>query len=221
MRNRSSKCASAAASIQLCARLKPSPTNAILRLRNSPKRSRSVMQIGEQLARMKQIGETVDHRHARLARKLDAGRMREGANHDEVDPAREVARDVLDRFALADTDILRRQINRMAAELRHAGLERDSRAQRRLLKNHRERLAAQVGMLESGLQLGLKPRREREKTVELGARERTKSRKSRIASKLRSSARENSRRHFIRTHLAPRISAQLRLRRPTSSTRVR
>ena len=131
---------------------------------------------------MKQIGQAVDDRHGRLVRQLDRGLMREGANHDQINRARNVARDILDRFALADTDIVRRQINRMATELRHAGLEGDARPQRRLLKYHRERLAAQVRMLESNLELGLEPRAERQQPVEFGRDSELRSRKSRFRS---------------------------------------
>src|SRR5208282_3216310 len=123
-------------------------------------------QIGEQLARMKQIGEPIDDRHCGLARKLNRGLVREGANHDQIHGPRNVTRDVLDRFALPNTDIIRCQINRMPTKLRHAGLERDSRPQRRLLKYHRERLAAQVRMLESYLELGLEPRAQRDQSAE-------------------------------------------------------
>ncbi len=96
--------------------------------------------------------------HGGLARQLDRSLMRKGANHDEIDGAREIARDILDRLALADPDIAGRKINRMTTELRHAGLEGDARPQRRLLENHRERFSAQVGMLEADFQLGLEPR---------------------------------------------------------------
>src|SRR5271156_2578454 len=121
---------------------------------------------------MKQIGEAVDDGHGRLARKLDRGLMREGANHDQIHRARNVARHILDRLALADTDIVRREINRMPTELRHAGLEGDARPQRRLLKYHRERSPAQVRMLESNFELGLEPRAERQQAIEFSRRER-------------------------------------------------
>src|SRR5579872_2627922 len=123
-------------------------------------------QIGEQLTWVQQVAEPVDDRHARLMRHLDRGLMREGANHYDVDGAREVARDILHRFALADSDVAGREIDRVAAELRHAGFERDACTQRRLLENHRERLAAQMRMFEADLQFGLQPRGEREQTVE-------------------------------------------------------
>jgi hypothetical protein len=79
-------------------------------------------------------------------------------------------RDVFHRFALANTDIIRREINRMPAKLRHAGFKGDSRPQRRLLEDHRKRSAAQVRMLESNLELGLEPRAECEQSVEFLAR---------------------------------------------------
>src|SRR5579862_1506440 len=123
-------------------------------------------QIGEQLARMQQVAEPIDDRHARLMRHLDCRLMREGANHDEVDGAREIARDVFHRFALADADVTGREIDRMATELRHAGFEGDASSQRWLLKNHRESFAAQVRMLEADFQFGLEPRRQREQPVE-------------------------------------------------------
>src|SRR5580704_12074333 len=129
-------------------------------------------QIGQQLARMKQIGEAVDDGHGRFARQLDRGLVREGANHDQINRARNVPRDILDRLALADTDIVWREINRMPTKLRHASLEGDASPQRRLLKYHRERPPAQVRMLESNFELGLEPRAERQQAVEFSRRER-------------------------------------------------
>src|SRR5215813_8482669 len=78
---------------------------------------------------MEPIGERVDDRHRCLARQLQAGVVGKGANHDQVDPARQIARDVFGRFALADPDIVRRQVIRMTTELRHAGFEADPGAQ--------------------------------------------------------------------------------------------
>ena len=110
---------------------------------------------------MQQVGEPVDHRHGGFQSQLDADLVGESANHDEVDPAREIARHVLDRFALADSDILRGEIDRVAAQLRHPGLEGYPRAQRGLLKDHRESAAAQVRMLQSGAEFVLQARRQR------------------------------------------------------------
>ena len=53
------------------------------------------------LARVQEVGEAVDDRHGRVLRQLlDLG-VREGANHDPVDVAREHARRVGDRLAAA------------------------------------------------------------------------------------------------------------------------
>ena len=76
-------------------------------------------------------------------RQLLDQRVAEGARHDAVDPARQVARDVGRRLARADPDLLGAQQDRVAAELGHAGLEGHVRAQRGLLEEHRERAAAQ------------------------------------------------------------------------------
>ena len=104
---------------------------------------------------MQQVAEPVDDGNGGLVRHLDRGLMREGANHYEVDGAREVARHILDRFALADPDVAGREVNRVAAQLRHPGFEGDARTQRGLLENHRESFAAQMRMLEADFQFGL------------------------------------------------------------------
>ena len=118
-------------------------------------------------------------------RHLDCGLMREGANHNEVDDTREVARDILRRFALADPDIAGREINRMAAELRHAGFEGDARTQRGLLENHRESFAAQMRMLQADFQFGLEPGREGEQSVKFVGLSEARSRKSRFMGRYR------------------------------------
>src|SRR5215469_11525260 len=122
---------------------------------------------------MQPIGERVDDRHRRLARQLQAGVVGKGPNHDQVDPARQVARDVFGRFALADPDIIRGQVNRVAAKLRHAGFETDPGSQRGFLEDHGERAAAQIGMLDAGLELGLEPRRQGQEPAELALGQRT------------------------------------------------
>ena len=112
--------------------------------RASPRCSRNVMQIREHLARVEQIGEAVDHRDAWRARASSTSeRVRERARDDQVDPARQVARDVADGLARAEADVVGRQVDRRAAELLDAGLEGDARAQARLLEDHGERLADQ------------------------------------------------------------------------------
>ena len=79
----------------------------------------------------------------------------EDAGHDEVDPAVEIPRDVGYRFALAELEVGRSQIDRVSAELNHPDLERDASAQARLLEDHRQRLACESRVRPAGLQLSL------------------------------------------------------------------
>ena len=85
-------------------------------------------QVGEHLAGVQQIGEAVDHGHVGVLRQLLDVLVREGADHDAVDVAREHARRVGDRLAAAELDVARREKQRVAAELVGADLERDARA---------------------------------------------------------------------------------------------
>src|ERR1700722_16156095 len=124
-------------------------------------------EIGKQLAWMQKIAQPVDYRHRGFTRELDCGLMGEGANHNNVDGARNIARHILNRFTLTDSDVTGGEINRMAAELRHPGFEGDTGAQRRLLKNHRESFPAQMRMLEADFQLSLQARSECEQSVKL------------------------------------------------------
>src|SRR5260370_17146872 len=74
-------------------------------------------QVGEQLAWMEQVGKPIDYGHRRLARQLDAGRVGEGSNHNKVDPAREVARNILHRFPFAAAYVLAIHVNHVHAAL--------------------------------------------------------------------------------------------------------
>ncbi len=67
----------------------------------------------------------------------------EGANHDSLHHAFQVLGNVVHRLPLAEADLGRREIERMPAELLHTHVERHARAQRRLLEDHRQRLALQ------------------------------------------------------------------------------
>ena len=70
-------------------------------------------------------------------------RLRERADHDRVEVAREHGRRVLDRLAAAELEVVRGEVEPGAAELRDADLERDARARRRLLEDHPERPAGE------------------------------------------------------------------------------
>ena len=100
-------------------------------------------QVGERLAGMLVVRQRIDDRDRGLGGKLLHDRVRERPDDDPVDPAVEVARDVRDALADAEADVARRKVDRVAAELAHAGLERHPRPQARLLEQHRQRLARQ------------------------------------------------------------------------------
>ncbi len=95
-------------------------------------------QICDDLARMRPVGQPVDHRHAGMARHLLRLRVIVGAEHDRVGHAAEHARGVGDRFAAAE--LARRGIEhqRRAAELAHGDIEADPGARRILLEHHRQ-----------------------------------------------------------------------------------
>src|SRR5437660_11312978 len=63
----------------------------------------------------------------------------EGADHHQVAHARDHLRRVLDRLAAPELRVTRVQVDRRAAELVHARLERQARARRLLLEDHRQR----------------------------------------------------------------------------------
>src|SRR5690606_2639263 len=78
--------------------------------------------------------------HRRKPGELLDGLVRERADHDAVDVAREHASGVTDGLAPADLDVTRREEECVAAKLVRTHLERHARARRTLLEDHRERL---------------------------------------------------------------------------------
>jgi hypothetical protein len=89
------------------------------------------------------IGQAVDHRNARMAREAINDVLLEGADHDQVDHARDHLGYVLDRLAPAQLRVPRVEVDGGTAELRHAGLERYPRAGGILLEDHRQRAPCQ------------------------------------------------------------------------------
>ena len=69
------------------------------------------LQVGEHLAGVAQVGQSVDDRDRRVAREFDERRVREGPRDDQVHPARQVARKVGDGLAFAEPDVLVREVD--------------------------------------------------------------------------------------------------------------
>src|SRR5450755_2102896 len=111
--------------------------------------------IGQHLAGMRAPGEPVDHRYGGMARELGHRLVIENADHDGVDIAREHARGVGQRLAAPELHFLRGEQNRFAAKLAHGDVERDARARRRLVEDHRQRLAGKRPTDDPARPLGL------------------------------------------------------------------
>jgi hypothetical protein len=88
--------------------------------------------------------QAVDDRDRGPRRELHDDLVGAGPGHDPVHEPLEVAGDVAHGLAPAEHDALG-EVDRMAAELGHPGLERDARAQARLLEQHRQRAPLEGG----------------------------------------------------------------------------
>src|SRR3954451_20458140 len=99
--------------------------------------------VGDDLTRMILVGQSIDHRNARMRREALYDALLEGADHDDIDHPRQHFGDVLDRLAAAELRGARAQEDCGAAELRHTRFERYPRARRALLEDHAQGLAPQ------------------------------------------------------------------------------
>ena len=87
----------------------------------------------------KTIRQAIDDRHARIGGEALDDRLLVGADHDEIDHARDDARDVFERLAAAHLRVARHQRDDRTAELVHAGFERHSGARRGFLEEQSKR----------------------------------------------------------------------------------
>ena len=87
------------------------------------------------------VAQRVDDRDLGVPRQLFEQLLLESAADDRVAEAIQHAGDIFGRLALAQPDLGRREVERVAAQPAHRQLERDARAQRRLLENQKGRLA--------------------------------------------------------------------------------
>ena len=72
---------------------------------------------------------------AQVGQLVDVG-LRERADHDRVEVAREHHRRVAHRLAAPQLELALREVQRVAAQLAHADLERDARAGGGLVEDH-------------------------------------------------------------------------------------
>ena len=81
-------------------------------------------EVSQCLAGVFEVAEGIDHRYGCIFGHLSDGVVRIGAQHDQADPALEVARHVGEGFALAERRLGLIDEDRVAAEGVDSGLER-------------------------------------------------------------------------------------------------
>src|SRR5208282_1861018 len=84
--------------------------------------------VRHRLAGMTEVGEPVDNWNAGEPRHLLHHYMREGANHDALHHAFQVLSHVVNRLALAQIDLSRREVQRESAQLLNAHIKSYPRA---------------------------------------------------------------------------------------------
>ncbi|MNZ19121.1 hypothetical protein D3C78_361450 [compost metagenome] len=94
------------------------------------------LHVGQQLAGVQVVGQAVDYRHAGIGGELGEVAVGEGADHHRIDHPRHHLGAVGDRLAAAELGVARREEDRLAAELDHAGLEGNPGPGRGLLEDH-------------------------------------------------------------------------------------
>ncbi len=126
-------------------------------------------EVGNGLAGMLEVAEGVDDGDARVLRHFCDGLVGVSAQHDDLDPALDVARDVGQGFALAEGRLGLVDEERGAAEGVHRRLEGEARAQGGLLEEHDHLLRVERPAIRGGV--GLDVVGEREHAGQLGGGE--------------------------------------------------
>ena len=109
--------------------------------------------IGQRLAGMAVVGQSVDYGNAGVFRHLLDDLVSEGSDHDPLNHALQILGHVVDGLALAEINFGWGQVERESAELLNSHVEADARAQRRLFEDHRQCFAVQG--LAVGCRMGL------------------------------------------------------------------
>ena len=73
--------------------------------------------------------------------------MIEDARHQGLHIARKHTRDIGNRFALAQTDLVRREVERIATAVTHRHVERDACPQAGLLEDHAKHFAFEIRLV--------------------------------------------------------------------------
>ena len=134
----------AAAWIHEVATLLPSPTQRGCGPRIGPRCSSKVITSAMIWQGCEQVGQAVDHRHGGCLGQLQELGVAVGADHDRIDVAREHARGIGDRLAAAELHVPGVQHHGVAAQRLDRHLERDPGPGRRLVEDHRQRLAGEA-----------------------------------------------------------------------------
>ena len=111
--------------------------------------------VGQHLARVVFVGQAVNHRHARMGGEALDDVLAEGAHHDDVAHAAHDLAGVFHRLAAAKLAVARVQVDRGAAQLVHAGFERQAGAGRIFLEHHHQRAVDQRVVHLVGLEFAL------------------------------------------------------------------
>ena len=112
------------------------------------------LHVGQYLARVRPVGQPVDHRHGRMVRQFLGFPVVVGADHDRIDIARQDACSVGHRLAAPQLRRGRIEDQRRSPQLPHRHVEADPGAGRMLLEDHRQDVARQRGV---GVDLALGP----------------------------------------------------------------
>ena len=111
--------------------------------------------VGQNLARVIFIRQTIYHGHARMFGKGFDARLLEGANHHNIHHAADDARGVFNRLAAPELAVARGQVHDAAAKLVHARLKTHARARAGFFKNHRQRAVGERMVFFIRLELAL------------------------------------------------------------------
>ena len=114
-------------------------------------------EVRQRLARMLEVRQRIDHRHARIHRHLGNGVVRIGAQHHHIHPALHVARHIGNRLALAERRTGLIHEDRIAAHRVDARFKCQPRAQARLLKHQHHLLRVQRMPILARIQLHVVP----------------------------------------------------------------